>query len=94
MHLKAMEALGARITLEEGYVLAEAPPGGLIGGDAVDPHVGLGGRRFGRSGCGHRLRRSALGAVGAGAHRLESHQQEDDAEEQQHHHHGAQGQTG
>jgi UDP-N-acetylglucosamine 1-carboxyvinyltransferase len=32
LHLAAMEALGARITLEEGYVLAEAPEGGLKGG--------------------------------------------------------------
>jgi UDP-N-acetylglucosamine 1-carboxyvinyltransferase len=32
LHLKGMEALGARVSLEEGYVLAEAPPGGLRGG--------------------------------------------------------------
>jgi UDP-N-acetylglucosamine 1-carboxyvinyltransferase len=31
-HLKAMEALGARIVLEEGYVIATAPAGGLRGG--------------------------------------------------------------
>ncbi len=32
LHLKGMEALGARVSLEEGYILAEAPPGGLRGG--------------------------------------------------------------
>ena len=42
MHLKAMEALGARITLEEGYVLAEAPEGGLIGGEVVFDKVSVG----------------------------------------------------
>jgi UDP-N-acetylglucosamine 1-carboxyvinyltransferase len=31
LHLKGMEALGARVSLEEGYILAEAPPGGLRG---------------------------------------------------------------
>ena len=42
LHLKAMEALGARITLEEGYVLAEAPEGGLIGGDVHFEKVSVG----------------------------------------------------
>ncbi len=42
MHLKAMEALGASITLEEGYVLAEAPEGGLIGGDVHFDKVSVG----------------------------------------------------
>jgi UDP-N-acetylglucosamine 1-carboxyvinyltransferase len=42
MHLKAMEALGAKITLEEGYVLAEAPAGGLIGGDVYFDKVSVG----------------------------------------------------
>jgi UDP-N-acetylglucosamine 1-carboxyvinyltransferase len=32
LHLKGMEALGARVSLEEGYILAEAPSGGLRGG--------------------------------------------------------------
>jgi UDP-N-acetylglucosamine 1-carboxyvinyltransferase len=32
LHLKGMESLGARVSLEEGYILAEAPPGGLRGG--------------------------------------------------------------
>ena len=41
-HLKAMEALGARIDLEEGYVVASAPKGGLRGGriDFPVPSVG------------------------------------------------------
>ncbi len=42
MHLKAMEALGAKITLEEGYVLAEAPQGGLIGGEVHFEKVSVG----------------------------------------------------
>ena len=42
MHLKAMEALGATITLHEGYVLAEAPKGGLIGGDVFFEKVSVG----------------------------------------------------
>lgn len=42
MHLKAMEALGAKITLTEGYVLAEAPQGGLIGGDVHFEKVSVG----------------------------------------------------
>jgi UDP-N-acetylglucosamine 1-carboxyvinyltransferase len=42
MHLKAMEALGAKITLEEGYVLAEAPAGGLVGGDVHFEKVSVG----------------------------------------------------
>jgi UDP-N-acetylglucosamine 1-carboxyvinyltransferase len=42
LHLKAMEALGARIELEEGYVIATAPTGGLRGGriDFPFPSVG------------------------------------------------------
>ena len=42
LHLMAMEALGARITLEEGYVLAEAPAGGLKGGDIHFEKVSVG----------------------------------------------------
>ena len=42
LHLKAMEALGATITLEEGYVLAVAPEGGLIGGDVHFEKVSVG----------------------------------------------------
>jgi len=33
VHLRGLEALGARLTTREGYVLAEAPPGGLVGGE-------------------------------------------------------------
>ncbi len=33
-HIRGLEALGARIRTEEGYVVAEAPPGGLRGGEA------------------------------------------------------------
>ena len=42
LHLRAMEALGARIVLEEGYVIATAPQGGLRGGriDFPFPSVG------------------------------------------------------
>ncbi len=42
MHLKAMQALGATITLEEGYVLATAPQGGLIGGEVHFEKVSVG----------------------------------------------------
>lgn len=42
LHLKAMEALGARITLTDGYVLAEAPAGGLIGGEVMFDKVSVG----------------------------------------------------
>jgi len=43
LHLKAMEALGATITLEGGYIDARAPSGGLKGGDIVFPTVTVGG---------------------------------------------------
>ncbi|MEM1380248.1 MAG: UDP-N-acetylglucosamine 1-carboxyvinyltransferase [Pseudomonadota bacterium] len=41
-HLEAFKAMGAEIALEEGYVLAEAPPGGLQGAlvDLPFPSVG------------------------------------------------------
>ena len=42
MHLSAMEALGAKITLSEGYVEAVAPEGGLIGGDVHFEKVSVG----------------------------------------------------
>lgn len=42
MHLKAMEALGATITLHEGYVEATAPAGGLIGGEVHFEKVSVG----------------------------------------------------
>jgi UDP-N-acetylglucosamine 1-carboxyvinyltransferase len=41
LHLKAMEALGAEIVLEEGYVLASAPDG-LRGGRIEFPFVSVG----------------------------------------------------
>lgn len=41
LHLKALEQLGARINLEEGYVNAEAP-GGLKGGRVRFPTVSVG----------------------------------------------------
>jgi len=41
LHLKALEQLGARIDLEEGYVHAEAP-GGLRGGHVRFPTVSVG----------------------------------------------------
>jgi UDP-N-acetylglucosamine 1-carboxyvinyltransferase len=33
LHIKSMEALGAKISFEHGYVVAEAPEGGLVGCD-------------------------------------------------------------
>ncbi len=33
MHLKGFAALGASVRIEGGYVIAEAPPGGLVGGE-------------------------------------------------------------
>ena len=41
LHLKAMEALGAQITLEDGYVIAEAPQG-LKGAEIVFEKVSVG----------------------------------------------------
>ena len=43
LHLKAMAQLGAEITLEEGYIEATAPKGGLKGGHIVFPFVTVGG---------------------------------------------------
>jgi UDP-N-acetylglucosamine 1-carboxyvinyltransferase len=42
LHLKALEALGARIELSEGYVNAAAPAGGLKGARIVFPFVSVG----------------------------------------------------
>ena len=42
MHLKAMEQLGATIELEEGYVLAAAPKGGLKGSEIHFDKVSVG----------------------------------------------------
>ena len=33
VHLKGLAALGARVAIEHGYVIAEAPPGGLVGAE-------------------------------------------------------------
>lgn len=43
LHLKALEALGATIELNEGYIDARAPDGGLKGGHIVFPFVTVGG---------------------------------------------------
>jgi UDP-N-acetylglucosamine 1-carboxyvinyltransferase len=42
LHLEALEALGAQIELEEGYVIAKAPSGGLSGGRVAFPMVSVG----------------------------------------------------
>jgi UDP-N-acetylglucosamine 1-carboxyvinyltransferase len=42
LHLKALEALGAEVTLDDGYVLAKAPKGGLTGGRVEFPQVSVG----------------------------------------------------
>jgi UDP-N-acetylglucosamine 1-carboxyvinyltransferase len=42
LHLKALEALGARIEFERGYVKAYQPDGGLPGGDFDFPIVSVG----------------------------------------------------
>ena len=42
LHLKALEAFGARIELAAGYVRAVAPDGGLPGGDYAFPSVSVG----------------------------------------------------
>ncbi|TCD06553.1 UDP-N-acetylglucosamine 1-carboxyvinyltransferase [Erythrobacteraceae bacterium CFH 75059] len=42
LHLKALEALGARVELAQGYVRAVAPGGGLAGGDFRFPVVSVG----------------------------------------------------
>jgi len=43
LHLKALEALGATIRLDGGYIEARAPAGGLTGGTIVFPTVTVGG---------------------------------------------------
>ncbi|HEX3673791.1 MAG TPA: UDP-N-acetylglucosamine 1-carboxyvinyltransferase [Rhizomicrobium sp.] len=42
LHLKALEALGAKVELEEGYVIASAPPDGLKGAEIEFPMVSVG----------------------------------------------------
>ncbi len=43
LHLKALEELGAEIIVENGYIVARAPKGGLRGGEIVFPQVTVGG---------------------------------------------------
>ena len=42
LHLKALEALGAKIELSEGYVEASAPKGGLVGAEIDLPFASVG----------------------------------------------------
>ncbi len=42
LHLKGMEAMGAEIKIEDGYVKAKAPKGGLKGADIEFPFVSVG----------------------------------------------------
>ena len=42
LHLKAFEAMGAKIELDEGYVIASAPQGGLEGAEVDFPFVSVG----------------------------------------------------
>ncbi|MEM6409125.1 MAG: UDP-N-acetylglucosamine 1-carboxyvinyltransferase [Pseudomonadota bacterium] len=43
LHLMALERLGAELTLQEGYVHAKAPAGGLVGAEIEFPFVTVGG---------------------------------------------------
>ena len=43
LHLKALEELGAQVTVENGYVAAHAPKGGLKGAAITFPQVTVGG---------------------------------------------------
>ncbi|MEZ5918620.1 MAG: UDP-N-acetylglucosamine 1-carboxyvinyltransferase [Alphaproteobacteria bacterium] len=42
MHIKALEELGAHITIEQGYINAKAPKGGLQGAKILFPKVSVG----------------------------------------------------
>jgi len=42
LHLKGLEAMGARITLDGGYIEAQAPAGGLVGARIIFPQVSVG----------------------------------------------------
>ena len=42
MHIKALEEMGAEITLAEGYIYAKAPKGGLQGAKILFPKVSVG----------------------------------------------------
>lgn len=43
LHIMALEQLGAVITIENGYIIAKAPEGGLVGNTIVFPIVTVGG---------------------------------------------------
>lgn len=42
LHLNGLEAMGAQITIEDGYVISTAPDGGLQGADIIFPKVSVG----------------------------------------------------
>ena len=42
LHLKGLEAMGARITMHDGYIRTEAPNGGLMGATLTFPFVSVG----------------------------------------------------
>ena len=42
LHIKGLEALGAKIELKQGYMDAKAPPGGLKGAQFIFPKVSVG----------------------------------------------------
>jgi UDP-N-acetylglucosamine 1-carboxyvinyltransferase len=42
LHLMGLEAMGAEIKIEDGYVIAKAPEGGLNGADILFPKVSVG----------------------------------------------------
>ncbi|HYE52736.1 MAG TPA: UDP-N-acetylglucosamine 1-carboxyvinyltransferase [Azospirillaceae bacterium] len=42
LHIKGLQAMGAEIELEGGYIHAKAPPGGLRGAEFVFPQVSVG----------------------------------------------------
>ena len=42
LHIKGLQAMGARIDIEGGYIVAKAPEGGLKGAEIVFPQVSVG----------------------------------------------------
>ena len=42
LHIKGLQQLGAEIELKEGYILATAPKGGLVGAEVTFPKVSVG----------------------------------------------------
>ncbi|HYC04359.1 MAG TPA: UDP-N-acetylglucosamine 1-carboxyvinyltransferase [Azospirillaceae bacterium] len=42
LHIKGLQAMGAQIEIEGGYILAKAPEGGLVGAEFVFPQVSVG----------------------------------------------------